>query len=110
MLLIDEIDKADTDFQDDRSTCSTDVLHIIEIDKTIKASTGRSSSSPPTPKTLRPVLSSCIFHHIAFPDPEMMAKVVRSLPDLDKRLSNACIETFYQLRTSGASKKPATAS
>ena len=41
-LLIDEIDKADTDFQDDM----LDVLDqmefdIMEIDKTIKAKTGR---------------------------------------------------------------------
>ena len=58
VLLIDEIDKADTDFQDDM----LDVLDqmefdIIEIDKTIRRNTGRSSSSPPMPRKTSPILS-----------------------------------------------------
>jgi len=77
VLLIDEIDKADTDFQDDM----LDVLDqmefdIIEIDKTIKAlhrpvivitSNAKRDLSDP-------FLGRCNFHHIAFPDPKMMKK------------------------------------
>jgi MoxR-like ATPase len=113
VLLIDEIDKADTDFQDDL----LDVLDqmsfdIIEIDKTIQAkhrpiiiitSNAKKDLSDP-------FLGRCVFHHIAFPDPDMMVKIVYAhFPDLDKRVSEACIETFYRLRNiRGVEKKPAT--
>jgi MoxR-like ATPase len=113
VLLIDEIDKADTDFQDDL----LDVLDqmsfdIIEIDKTIQAkhrpiiiitSNAKKDLSDP-------FLGRCVFHHIAFPDPEMMVKIVYAhFPDLDKKISEACIETFYRLRNiRGIEKKPAT--
>jgi MoxR-like ATPase len=113
VLLIDEIDKADTDFQDDL----LDVLDqmsfdIIEIDKTIQAkhrpiiiitSNAKKDLSDP-------FLGRCVFHHIAFPDQEMMNKIVYAhFPDLDKKISEACIETFYRLRNiRGIEKKPAT--
>src|SRR5512136_174071 len=86
VLLIDEIDKADTDFQDDM----LDVLDqmefdIIEIDKTIKAkhrpviiitSNAKKDLSDP-------FLGRCNFHHIAFPDPDMMRKIVQAhFPDI----------------------------
>ncbi len=113
VLLIDEIDKADTDFQDDM----LDILEqmqfdIIEIDKTIKAKhrpviiiTSNSKKD-----LSDPFLGRCNFHHIAFPDREMMREIVRvHFPDLEERLAQACIETFYKLRDLPAiEKKPAT--
>jgi len=58
VLLIDEIDKADTDFQDDM----LDVLDqmqfdIIEIDKTIQAKCRPSLSLPRMQKRIYPILS-----------------------------------------------------
>lgn len=113
VLLIDEIDKADTDFQDDM----LDVLDqmqfdIIEIDKTIKAkhrpvivitSNAKKDLSDP-------FLGRCNFHHIAFPDPDMMRLIVDvHFPKLDEELVNVCISTFYRLRElRGIEKKPAT--
>ena len=113
VLLIDEIDKADTDFQDDL----LDVLDqmsfdIIEIDRTIRAqhrpiliitSNAKKDLSDP-------FLGRCIFHHIAFPDHEMMRKIVLAhFPDINRKISEACIETFYRLREiKGVEKKPAT--
>ncbi len=113
VLLIDEIDKADTDFQDDM----LDVLDqmefdIIEIDKTIKAinrpiiiitSNAKKDLSDP-------FLGRCNFHHIAFPDPEMMRRIVMvHFPDLDNELMDVCVRTFYKLREfQGMEKKPAT--
>ncbi|MGQ9859007.1 MAG: AAA family ATPase [Thermodesulfobacteriota bacterium] len=113
VLLIDEIDKADTDFQDDM----LDVLDqmsfdIIEIDKTIKAkhrpvviitSNAKKDLSDP-------FLGRCNFHHIAFPDPEMMRKIVRvHFPDIDKELLESAVSTFYRLREiRNVEKKPAT--
>ncbi|MCA1961148.1 MAG: MoxR family ATPase [Desulfomonile sp.] len=113
VLLIDEIDKADTDFQDDM----LDVLDqmqfdIIEIDKTIKAkhrpviiitSNAKKDLSDP-------FLGRCNFHHIAFPDQDMMREILRvHFPDLDYQITDACVKTFYQLREfQGIEKKPAT--
>jgi MoxR-like ATPase len=113
VLLIDEIDKADTDFQDDM----LDVLDqmefdIIEIDKTIKAkyrpvivitSNAKKDLSDP-------FLGRCNFHHIAFPDPDMMNKIVKvHFPDIVKELLENAISTFYRLRDyKGIEKKPAT--
>jgi len=113
VLLIDEIDKADTDFQDDM----LDVLDqlefdIIEIDKTIRArhrpviiitSNAKKDLSDP-------FLGRCNFHHIAFPDTDMMQRIIAvHFPDLDRKLMNAAVETFYRLRKLEAiEKKPAT--
>lgn len=113
VLLIDEIDKADTDFQDDM----LDVLDqmefdIIEIDRTVSArfrpvivitSNAKKDLSDP-------FLGRCNFHHIAFPDPEMMRKIVQvHFPDIDSNLVESAISTFYELRKVDAiEKKPAT--
>ncbi|NWG04744.1 MAG: MoxR family ATPase [Syntrophaceae bacterium] len=113
VLLIDEIDKADTDFQDDM----LDVLDqmefdIIEIDKTIKAkhrpviiitSNAKKDLSDP-------FLGRCNFHHIAFPEPDMMRRIVHvHFPEIDKELLDSTVKTFYRLREiRGIEKKPAT--
>ncbi|HMK75596.1 MAG TPA: MoxR family ATPase [Thermodesulfobacteriota bacterium] len=113
VLLIDEIDKADTDFQDDM----LDVLDqmefdIIEIDKTIKA-THRPViiiTSNAKKDLSDPFLGRCNFHHIAFPDPDMMRKIVQvHFSDIDKELLDSVVRTFYRLREiRGIEKKPAT--
>jgi MoxR-like ATPase len=113
ILLIDEIDKADTDFQDDM----LDVLDqmqfdIIEIDKTITArhrpvivitSNAKKDLSDP-------FLGRCNFHHIAFPDQEMMRRIVNvHFPNLSDEMLDACIAAFYRIREfKGIEKKPAT--
>jgi len=113
VLLIDEVDKADTDFQDDM----LDVLdqmefNIIEIDKTIKA-THRPLiiiTSNAKKDLSDPFLGRCNFHHIAFPEPDMMRKIVQvHFSDIDKELLDSAIRTFYRLREiRGIEKKPAT--
>lgn len=113
VLLIDEIDKADTDFQDDM----LDVLDqmefdIIEIDKTIRAkhrpviiitSNAKKDLSDP-------FLGRCNFHHIAFPDPKMMRKIIDvHFPSLSSTLADNAIDAFYRLRQmDGIEKRPAT--
>jgi MoxR-like ATPase len=113
VLLIDEIDKADTDFQDDM----LDVLDqmqfdIMEIDKTVTArhrpvivitSNAKKDLSDP-------FLGRCNFHHIAFPDPDMMRMILNvHFSDLSEKLANAALTTFYRLRElRGIEKKPAT--
>jgi len=113
VLLIDEIDKADTDFQDDM----LDVLDqmefdIIEIDKTISAkfrpvivitSNAKKDLSDP-------FLGRCNFHHIAFPQPEMMRKIIMvHFPDIDSDLLENAVTAFYGVRDFGdIEKRPAT--
>jgi MoxR-like ATPase len=113
VLLIDEIDKADTDFQDDM----LDVLDqmefdIIEIDKTIRAkhrpvfvitSNAKKDLSDP-------FLGRCNFHHIAFPDPKMMRKIIKvHFPEIENDLMENAISVFYDLRNlESIEKKPAT--
>lgn len=113
VLLIDEIDKADTDFQDDM----LDVLDqmefdIIEIDKTMKAinrpviiitSNAKKDLSDP-------FLGRCNFHHLAFPEPDMMRKIIRvHFPEIGKDLLSGAVKSFYGLREiKGIEKKPAT--
>ncbi len=113
VLLIDEIDKADTDFQDDM----LDVLDqmqfdIIEIDKTISANYRPVIiiTSNAKKDLSDPFLGRCNFHHIAFPDADMMRDILRvHFPDLDRQLMDACVKTFYRLRDfQGIEKKPAT--
>jgi len=113
VLLIDEIDKADTDFQDDM----LDVLDqmsfdIIEIDKTIKTKNRPVIviTSNAKKDLSDPFLGRCNFHHIAFPSPEFMRDIIQvHFPQLERDLSKSCIETFYRLREiAGIEKKPAT--
>lgn len=113
ILLIDEIDKADTDFQDDM----LDVLDqmefdIMEIDKTIKAvnrpviiitSNAKKDLSDP-------FLGRCNFHHIAFPEPDTMRQIIQvHFPDISKDMLENSVLSFYRMREfHGIEKKPAT--
>ena len=113
VLLIDEIDKADSEFQDDL----LDVLDqmsfdIMEIDRTMPAkhrpvvvitSNAKRDLSDP-------FLGRCVFHHIAFPDTDMMQRIVHAhYPDLANRIAEAFIRAFYRMRDiAGIEKKPAT--
>jgi len=113
VLLIDEIDKADTDFQDDM----LDVLDqmefdIIEIDKTVKAKNRPVIiiTSNAKKDLSDPFLGRCNFHHIAFPEPEMMRNIVAvHFPQISKDLLENTVKSFYRLREiRGVEKKPAT--
>ncbi len=113
VLLIDEIDKADTDFQDDM----LDVLDqmefdIIEIDKTVSAAFRPVIiiTSNAKKDLSDPFLGRCNFHHIAFPDAEMMRRIIGvHFPDIDSDLMEKTIAAFYRMRSlDGIEKKPAT--
>jgi len=85
---------------------------IIEIDKTMTArhrpvivitSNAKKDLSDP-------FLGRCNFHHIAFPDQEMMRRIVNvHFPNLSDEMLDACIAAFYRIREfKGIEKKPAT--
>jgi MoxR-like ATPase len=113
VLLIDEIDKADTDFQDDMLDILDQMqFDIMEIDKTITAkhrpviiitSNAKKDLSDP-------FLGRCNFHHIAFPDRDLMRQIIGvHFPELNSDLAGACLDAFYRLRdVRGVEKKPAT--
>lgn len=113
VLLIDEIDKADTDFQDDMLDILDQMqFDIMEIDRTVTArhrpvvvitSNAKKDLSDP-------FLGRCNFHHIAFPDPEMMRSILNvHFPRIEEAMMQACIGAFYRLRQlQGIEKKPAT--
>jgi len=113
VLLIDEIDKADTDFQDDM----LDVLDqmsfdIIEIDKTVRAKNRPVIiiTSNAKKDLSDPFLGRCNFHHIAFPDADMMRSILGvHFPALSRDLLENTVKAFYRLREiRGIEKKPAT--
>ncbi len=113
VLLIDEIDKAETEFQDDM----LDVLDqmrfdIIETDETVQAEQRPVIiiTSNAKKDLSDPFLGRCNFHHIAFPDPKMMRNIITvHFPEIDKKLAENAINTFYDLRNiEGVEKKPAT--
>ncbi len=113
ILLIDEIDKADTDFQDDM----LDVLDqmefdIIEIDKTVTARNRPVIiiTSNAKKDLSDPFLGRCNFHHIAFPDADMMHNILQvHFPEIGKDLLESSIRAFYKVRDfRGIEKKPAT--
>lgn len=113
VLLIDEIDKADTDFQDDM----LDVLDqmqfdIIEVDKTISARNRPVIviTSNAKKDLSDPFLGRCNFHHIAFPEPDMMRQIIEvHFSDISRDLLESTLKTFYRLREiRDVEKKPAT--
>ncbi|WP_205749218.1 MoxR family ATPase [Desulfopila sp. IMCC35008] len=113
VLLIDEIDKAETEFQDDM----LDVLDqmqfdIMETDEVVKAKNRPVViiTSNAKKDLSDPFLGRCNFHHIAFPEPKMMRKIINShFPDIDGKLADNAISTFYDLRSlDDVEKKPAT--
>jgi MoxR-like ATPase len=113
VLLIDEIDKADTDFQDDMLDILDQMqFDIMEVDKTISArhrpvvvitSNAKKDLSDP-------FLGRCNFHHIAFPDRDLMRQIIGvHFPNVNNDLAAACLDSFYKLRdVRGVEKKPAT--
>jgi len=113
VLLIDEIDKAETEFQDDM----LDVLDqmqfdIIETDESIQAAQRPVIiiTSNAKKDLSDPFLGRCNFHHIAFPDPKMMRNIIAvHFPEIGINLTENAINTFYGLRDiEGIEKKPAT--
>jgi MoxR-like ATPase len=113
VLLIDEIDKAETEFQDDM----LDVLDQMEFDILETDEVVRARQRPVIIITSNakkdlsdPFLGRCNFHHIAFPEQKMMRKILQAhFGDISDKLAENAIEAFYGLRNiEGVEKKPAT--
>ena len=113
VLLIDEIDKADVEFPNDLLwELDRMQFFIPETRETITAKTRpiviiTSNAEKELPDAF---LRRCIFHYIAFPEPEQMAKIVYAhYPNIDGTLLQRAMDKFYEIRTvDDIQKKPST--
>lgn len=113
VLLIDEIDKADLEFPNDLLWELDQMsFYIPETKATITAKNRpiviiTSNAEKELPDAF---LRRCIFHYIAFPDPESMTRIVSvHHPNLEKHLLEQALDTFYMLRNiPNIQKKPST--
>ena len=112
VLLLDEIDKTESDVQDNLLDVLEDCQFTIrEVNETIRAvhrpviiitSNAKRELSDP-------FLRRCYCHHIAFPPPEQMREIVKlHFRDVDQGLLDAALGIFYDLRQRGYEKPPAT--
>lgn len=113
VVLIDEIDKADLEFPND-------LLHELDRMSFTVTETGDVHQAKTRPLVLitsnnekelpDAFLRRCIFHFIAFPDEELMARIVRvHHPQVRETLVQEAIARFYWLRTlPDLRKRPST--
>ena len=112
VLLLDEIDKTESDVQDnlldvleDSQFTIREVNQIIQAD--IKPFIVLTSNAKR--ELSDPFLRRCFCHHIAFPDPAQMREIVKlHFADIDKGLLDSALGIFYDLRQRGYEKPPAT--
>jgi MoxR-like ATPase len=113
VVLIDEIDKADLEFPND-------LLHELDAMEFTIMETGESIAARQRPIVIitsnnekelpDAFLRRCVFHWIAFPDRELMTRIVRvHHPDVEDKLLAGALDAFYQLRdVDGLRKRPST--
>ena len=87
-------------------------FYCYELDKTIKAKKRplviiTSNNEKDLPDAF---LRRCFFHYIAFPDREVLEKIVNvHIPKLKKKLLKDSLDTFFEIRkVPGMKKKPTT--
>ncbi len=112
VLLLDEIDKTESDVQDNLLDVLEENQFVIrEVNQTIKA------KRPPiiviTSNAKRelsdPFLRRCFCHHIAFPQADEMREIVNlHYPKIPEPLLANALDVFYELRSRGFEKPPAT--
>jgi len=112
VLLLDEIDKTDSDVQDNLLDVLEDCQFTIrEVNETVRAGIRPFIliTSNAKRELSDPFLRRCFCHHIAFPNPDQMREIVAlHFPDLEKGLLDAALGIFYELRQRGFEKPPAT--
>ncbi|MBL8020602.1 MAG: MoxR family ATPase [Leptospirales bacterium] len=113
IVLIDEIDKADSEFPNDL---------LLELDQMefVITETGRRVKAKQRPLAIitsnnekelpDAFLRRCIFHYIDFPDLDFMQIIVKKhFPDLNNKLMEDALAMFYKLRgLNELRKKPST--
>jgi len=113
VVLVDEIDKADIEFPNDLlRELDRMEFYVYETQQTIRARHRpiifiTSNNEKELPDAF---LRRCFFHYIRFPDKEMMQAIVDvHFPGIKKRLLQAALEVFFDIREMpGLKKKPST--
>src|SRR6516225_1625987 len=113
VLLIDEIDKADIEFPNDLlRELDRMEFYVYETRELVKAAHRpivfiTSNNEKELPDAF---LRRCFFHYIRFPDAETMQAIVDvHFKDIKKRLLQAALEVFFEIREMpGLKKKPST--
>jgi MoxR-like ATPase len=113
VVLVDEIDKADIEFPNDLlRELDRMEFYVYETRQTIRARHRpiifiTSNNEKELPDAF---LRRCFFHYIRFPDKEMMQAIVDvHFPGVKKRLVQAALEVFFDIRQMpGLKKKPST--
>jgi MoxR-like ATPase len=112
VLLLDEIDKTESDVQDNLlDVLEENQFTVREIDKTIKAKHRPFIfiTSNAKRELSDPFLRRCFCHYIDFPSPNQMREIVGlHYPGLNKVFVDCALNIFYQLRSMGFEKPPAT--
>ncbi len=113
VLLLDEVDKADMEFPND-------LLHELDRMSFRVEETGESFTAQQRPVVMitsnnekelpDAFLRRCVFHYIAFPDQELMEKIVRvHHPEVEEELLQQVLVAFYWLRDQPeVRKRPST--
>jgi len=113
VLLIDEIDKADIEFPNDLlQELDRMEFHVYETGETVRAVNRpvviiTSNNEKELPDAF---LRRCFFHYIRFPEPQVLAQIVRlHFPAIKEALLTTALTQFFELReTPGLKKKPST--
>ena len=112
VLLLDEVDKTESDVQDNLLDILEDCQFTIrELNETIKAEVRPAIfiTSNAKRELSDPFLRRCYCHHIAFPSPDDMRRIVDlHYPRTSPKLIEAALAIFYELRERGFEKPPAT--
>ncbi len=114
VLLIDEIDKADLEFPNDLLSEIDEMrFYIPETREEISAKHRpmvviTSNSEKELPDAF---LRRCVFHFIEFPNMEMMEQIVKvHFPAIEKKMLEAALKKFYEIRNRTGLKKPPSTS
>jgi MoxR-like ATPase len=113
VVLVDEIDKADIEFPNDLlRELDRMEFYVYETQQTVRARQRpiifiTSNNEKELPDAF---LRRCFFHYIRFPDKETMQAIVDvHYPGIKKRLLQAAMEVFFEIREMpGLKKKPST--
>lgn len=112
VLLFDEIDKTESDIQDNLLDILEDYEFTIrEVNDTVKAKQIPfiAITSNAKRELSDPFLRRCYCHHIAFPSKEQMKEIINlHYPNTSGKLMEAAVKIFYDLRERGYEKPPAT--
>lgn len=112
VLLLDEIDKTESDVQDNLLDILDDFEFTIrEVNERIQAEIKPVIiiTSNAKRELSDPFLRRCYCHHVAFPNRDQMKEIVKlHYPETSAELMEAAVTIFYDLRERGFEKPPAT--